>query len=69
MERKDFRDLVNAEYAKQNHEYDAQHDDHYWLGLVMEELGEAAENCNQGKSPIEELVQLATLIESWVENR
>ena len=69
MKRKDFRTLVNSEYCEQNHEYDKQHDDHFWLGLVMEELGEAAQNINKGEPALNELVQVVALIESWIENR
>lgn len=68
MQRREFRELVNREYAEQNHEFDSQHAHHYWLGLVMEELGEVSECLNKGKTPLLELVQVATLIESWIEN-
>ena len=68
MRRKDFRTLVNREYSDQDHEFDSQHEHHYWLGLVMEEVGEAAQNLNKGQSPLKELVQVAALIESWIEN-
>ena len=69
MKRKDFRTLVDSEYAEQDHEWDFQHDDHYWLGLIVEELGEVAQNINKGESASDELVQVAALIESWMENR
>ena len=69
MHRKDFRTLVNSEYSKQNHELDSEHDDRYWFGLVVEEIGEAAKDINKGKSPLHELVQTVALIESWIENR
>ena len=55
---------MNSEYCKQNHELDSEHDDHYWLGLVVEEIGEAAQEINKGKSPLHELVQIVALIES-----
>lgn len=67
MLRKEFRTLVNREYCEQNHEFDNQHDAHYWLGLVIEELGEAAQCLNDRKSPVPELVQVVALIEAWVE--
>ena len=69
MEREDFRELVNTEYCEQDHEWDFQHDDHYWLGLVIEEIGEVAQSINKGGSALDELVQVSALIESWMENR
>ena len=40
MERDKFRELVDEEYQKQDHRYDALHCDHFWLELVTEEIGE-----------------------------
>lgn len=68
MHRKDFRALVNSEYCKQTRESDKEKHHYDWLGLVMEELGEAAQCVNRGRCPLDELVQVATLIEAWAEN-
>ena len=70
MEHDKFRELVDAEYEKQDHRYDALHCDHFWLGLIVEEVGEVAQAVNKGdKTPIDELVQISALIESWVKMR
>ena len=69
MKRKDFRELVNAEYCKQPHTCDDQHSNHVWLGLIIEEIGEVAQSINKGEPALNELVQVVALIESWIENR
>ena len=70
MNHRDFRELVDIEYWKNQeiHGYDSEHTPHYWLGLVMEELGEVAQAINEGKSPILELTHVIAVIEAWADN-
>lgn len=69
MERKDFRERVDNEYADQRRESDSVKPDWIWLNLILEELGEVAQDVNNDRSPLHELVQVVTLIEAWVEHR
>ena len=70
MNHSDFRELVDAEYCKQQaiHQHDSEHTPHVWLGLLLEEVGEVAQAVNKGENPIPELTHVATIIEAWVDN-
>ena len=62
--------IDNNRNCGKRYPFDFEHDDHFWLGLVIEEIGEVAQSVNKGKpTPVHELVQIVALIESWVENR
>ena len=66
MDREDFHALIQREHHSQRRDSDKYKHDYDWLGLVMEEVGEVAECINEGRCPIDELVQVSTLIEAWV---
>ena len=64
-----FAEII-AEQSRQLVKWGVQnHDDFYWLGIVVEELGEVSKELIEG-NPSEmrkELVQLAACCVSWLE--
>ena len=70
MNHSDFRGLVDAEYWKNQeiHGYDSQHTPHFWLGLVIKQIGEVAHAINTEQDPIPELTQVCAVIEAWADN-
>lgn len=48
------------------------HEDSYWLGILMEEVGEVAKEITEGAGPEavrRELVQVAAVTIAWLESR
>ena len=68
MNRDRFHELVYREFDKQKRPSDKDKHDYEWLGLLFEEAGEVAECVNKGECPVEELVQVAMIVEAWVLN-
>lgn len=65
-------DLIAAERAEQDRKWGEQnHTDLYWLGILMEEVGEAAKACiepNATRNQLRmELIQAAAVIVAWLE--
>ena len=64
-------DSIIAERAAQDAKWGEQnHDDYYWLAILSEEVGEAAQAFLQEQGNdrvIEELVQAAAVIVAWME--
>lgn len=42
--------------------------DNYWLGILMEEVGEAAKNAIEFSNPEDELIQVAAVALAWIED-
>jgi hypothetical protein len=60
--------VVASERARQDAKWGEQnHDDLYWLGILMEEVGEAAKDVIENRSPHKELIEVAAVAVAWVE--
>lgn len=57
----DERARQNAKWGEQNHT------DLRWLGILMEEVGEVAEDVNEDRVPLIELIHAAAVCVAWVE--
>jgi hypothetical protein len=65
---------IMEERARQDEKWGEQnHNDTYWLGIIMEELGECARYCIERQHPTNrarkrtELVQVAAVALAWLE--
>lgn len=59
---------VMAERARQDKKWGEQdHPDAYWLGILMEEVGEMAHDMIEGGSVKKELVQVCAVALAWLE--
>jgi hypothetical protein len=61
---------IQAERARQDKKWGSQnHDDLYWLGILMEEVGEVAQHVIEGRDPYNnhELVEVAAVAVAWLE--
>ncbi len=61
---------IKAERARQDAKWGEQdHDDLYWLGILMEEVGELAKSIieNDPKNGAKELIQSAAVCVAWME--
>ena len=70
MRRYDVLSNIDDECLRQTEKWGEQsHFDHVWLSILLEEIGEAAKNINEGKSKSEidfELNQCAAVLVSWL---
>jgi len=61
---------IKAERKRQDAKWGEQnHDDLYWLGILMEEVGELAKSIieNDSVNGVEELIQSASVCVAWYE--
>ena len=63
-------DLIRAERMRQDSKWGEQnHSDLYWLGILVEEVGELAKAIieNDGENGVKELVQTAAVCVAWMD--
>jgi hypothetical protein len=61
---------IEAERERQDKKWGPQnHDDLYWLGILMEEVGEVAQHVIEDRDPYnnQELVEVAAVAVAWLE--
>ena len=67
-----FNDLIETERNAQDKQWgQQQHTDEKWLAIAVEEVGELAEAIleNNEEAMLEEIVQVAAVLENWVTSR
>ena len=73
MTTKEFRKAVKRERERQLEKWgDQVYNDYVWLGIAVEELGEAVQAINetcQEDDILKELVQTAAVLEAWATGR
>ena len=59
---------VVEERIQQNKKWGVQdHDDSYWLAILVEEVGEVAKDMQEGRDPRLEITQVAAVAVAWLE--
>jgi hypothetical protein len=62
-------ELIKIERARQDAKWGVQdHDAPYWLGILVEEVGELAKDIIEHRGIYLELVQVAAVAVAWLEN-
>lgn len=62
--------LILNERKRQDRKWGIQdHSDLYWLGILMEEVGEVAKDLVELKDPQVEVVQVAAVALAWLERK
>lgn len=67
-----FHDLIQIEREAQDEKWGEQrHSDEKWLAIAVEEFGEIAKAILEGNEEelLEEIVQLAAVLQNWVTSR
>lgn len=67
-----FNNLIQIEREAQDEKWGEQHhSDEKWLAIAVEEFGEIAEAVLEGNEEglLEEIVQLAAVLQNWVTSR